>query len=287
MDFCRAWSWTLNNYNDDEIAKIRELKYEYLVFAKEVGEQGTPHLQGFVQLKSKARLPQLHKKLPRVHWEVARGSAKDNRTYIIGPYSKNGKEKPFNADHEEHGRMPEQGKRNDLQQFASDIKNNKRGIDLEEDHLEVLAKYPRLEQRLVSTDDERRAQQQFKDKLFPEVHVIWGAPGSGKSRTVYDKFPVESIYELNIGDGSTKSIWWDTYRGQDIILINDYAGELPYKYFLRFLDIYPFRMQTKGGHCWRLATKIYLTANNPPETWYPGGEWDAISRRLTSVTQKN
>lgn len=51
-----GWCFTLNNYSESEFSSIVQLlgdnddKYNYIV-GKEVGEEGTPHLQGYVALK--------------------------------------------------------------------------------------------------------------------------------------------------------------------------------------------------------------------------------------------
>lgn len=46
------WVFTINNYGDDAIEILRSLVSRkiasYIVFGTEVGESGTPHLQGFV-----------------------------------------------------------------------------------------------------------------------------------------------------------------------------------------------------------------------------------------------
>ena len=120
----KRWVFTLNNYTDDdeqflgdwlnndyEDIPITEVGggVKYGVFGREVGESGTPHLQGFVIFNGNVRLAGLHARLPRAHFEIARGTSVQARNYIT-----QNPDKP-NADFDEFGEFPtEQGKRTDL-----------------------------------------------------------------------------------------------------------------------------------------------------------------------------
>lgn len=104
------WCFTLNNYTDAEYDSIHAILSDqghvsYGIVGKEVGEGGTPHLQGFVIFKRTHRFGRVRAKLgPRCHIEQARGSTDQNRTYC----SKDG-------NHTEFGTPPIQGKRTDLE----------------------------------------------------------------------------------------------------------------------------------------------------------------------------
>ncbi|KAH3876173.1 hypothetical protein DPMN_000008 [Dreissena polymorpha] len=82
---CRArnWCFTLNNYTDAEYKAIREAECEYLIVGEEIGEaEATPHLQGYVQFKDQLRMTTLKKKFSaRAHYQMAKGSARDNYVY--------------------------------------------------------------------------------------------------------------------------------------------------------------------------------------------------------------
>jgi len=78
----KMWCFTLNNYNENDI-KILELAFngsKYII-GKEVGESGTPHLQGYVNFNDKKRLTALKKIHDKVHWEKCKGSEEDNIKY--------------------------------------------------------------------------------------------------------------------------------------------------------------------------------------------------------------
>lgn len=73
------WCFTLNNYTENDILSLESLpcsKVPTLVFQHEVGESGTPHLQGALKFKKKLR-PMSLGLSKRIHWEVMR--AKDRK----------------------------------------------------------------------------------------------------------------------------------------------------------------------------------------------------------------
>lgn len=80
----KRWGFTLNNYSDKEYVEIiktfssNSSKYS---IGKEVGEQGTPHLQGYLELKDKKRFTYLKNILPRAHIFKAKGNKEENLSY--------------------------------------------------------------------------------------------------------------------------------------------------------------------------------------------------------------
>lgn len=71
----RYWCFTLNNYENRDIDHLDHLlqkECEWFIFQEEVGENGTPHLQGTLCLKVRLRLTSLKCIDPRIHWEPTR-----------------------------------------------------------------------------------------------------------------------------------------------------------------------------------------------------------------------
>lgn len=67
------WCFTWNNYEKEKIETIVQiLKHEchWYVFQEEIGENGTPHLQGTMYLKNRQRLTSLKKWSKQIHWEI-------------------------------------------------------------------------------------------------------------------------------------------------------------------------------------------------------------------------
>lgn len=77
------WCFTLNNYTNDEYSSIVNIfndKSKLYIIGDEVGECGTPHLQGYVEFKSKLRPLGLFS-FKRIHWEKCKGSKDENIAY--------------------------------------------------------------------------------------------------------------------------------------------------------------------------------------------------------------
>lgn len=80
----KKWCFTFNNYCKEQVvALVGSLgsdKSSIYIFQEEIGEEGTPHLQGFVQFGSKRR-PIEYVKIEGIHWEKAKGSLLQNVEY--------------------------------------------------------------------------------------------------------------------------------------------------------------------------------------------------------------
>lgn len=76
------WCFTINNYTDDDINRLNSLNVKYIVFGREVGASGTPHLQGFVVF-NRTHLFNTAKRLigDRAHIEVTQGTNEQASVY--------------------------------------------------------------------------------------------------------------------------------------------------------------------------------------------------------------
>jgi len=77
------WCLTLNNWTNDEYDTIRSKVPENCrcgIIGREVGENGTPHLQGYIEFNVKSR-PMNVFGIKRIHWEKAKGDKLQNLTY--------------------------------------------------------------------------------------------------------------------------------------------------------------------------------------------------------------
>jgi Putative viral replication protein len=134
----KRWCFTLNNYDDESQQRVRELatSSEYLVFGREVGDSGTPHLQGFIIFKNQLRFNRVQELLPGCHLSVARTVSQ------AAEYCRK------DGDFEEFGTIPvdTSGKRSDIDSFKEAVENGevKNFHDALLNHSAVYAKYPKF-----------------------------------------------------------------------------------------------------------------------------------------------
>ena len=133
MSRAKNWVFTLNNYTEADVTRLGTLPDDvsYILFGREVGENGTPHLQGFISFSGRKRMAQVKTIIGgNPHVEVCRNIAAS----LI--YCK--KENNF----VEHGEMTQaQGKRSDIESFKEDVKAGLLDLrEVRERHSDVYAR---------------------------------------------------------------------------------------------------------------------------------------------------
>ncbi len=79
----KRWCFTLNNYTEKEISSISSKinsQCSLGIIGKEVGEQSTPHLQGYFEFKTKKRPKGIFNN-NRIHFEKCKGNRQTNIDY--------------------------------------------------------------------------------------------------------------------------------------------------------------------------------------------------------------
>jgi hypothetical protein len=93
----KFWVFTFNNYMDhmdhmDHILLVLKSECEWYVFQEEIGESGTPHLQGTLKLKERRRMSGMKTLIGNeVHWEITK-SIKGSIAYCTKLESRAGKQ---------------------------------------------------------------------------------------------------------------------------------------------------------------------------------------------------
>lgn len=84
QSLAKRWCFTFNNYTEQDVLDVKnvfkEKSIEYIV-GFEVGESGTPHLQGYIESPRQIRPIEALKLNKKIHWEKCKGDRKSNITY--------------------------------------------------------------------------------------------------------------------------------------------------------------------------------------------------------------
>lgn len=264
----KFWCFTLNNYSEEEYESITKLFPDVascIVLGKEIGESGTPHIQGYIEFTKRHRLRSAKSKISnRAHVEVRRGSSDSAISYC----KKDGLFELFG--------VPSRGSgsRTDLESLQRGLNDGANLRSISESHFGTYLRYERSIRNYIMMRRQRVSSP-------PIVYVYWGKTGTGKTKKVYDDNPNEDIYSWPGGP------WFDGYDGENILLLDEFSGsQLSLTFMLRLLDRYPFKLPVKGGHVNLLATKIFITSNIDPNLWYPNANLEhqaALYRRLTEI----
>ncbi len=261
---------------DEYAAKLMKAPTKYLVFQLEVGESGTPHYQGYIEFGQQMRPAAVKKLCKHAHWE---GRTKGTRQQARDYCRKDDKPKGCRiAGPWEWGKWTDggQGARNDLYRACEVALRTFSVVDVIKEAPTVYVKYFRGIERLIARMRPKRIKP-------PVVSLLYGATRTGKTRFAYDHYP--DLYRKH---PSCK--WFDGYEGQEVLLLDDFSGatsKVSLDYLLQLLDRYHFSPEVKGGFVSLNATRIIITTNNHPYTWYNyadrQGQYDALAERFYEV----
>jgi len=263
----RRWAFTEHYPSDVEAGpkaylETADLKgVTYLVVGLECSPStGKWHLQGYVEFRNDKSLAATRAAISdTAHFEAAFADGPTNAVYC----KKDG-------DFAEFGEIGKtgQGKRNDLDAIYEMAKDDKT-------LREIADAYPSTYMRNYRAVAHVKLMMAPPRDFMPEVYVIWGPTGVGKSKHCYETAP--GAFFKPRGD------WWDKFDGNQDVVIDEFYGWLPWDELLRICDRYPHQVQTKGGYVNFAAKRIFITSNNSPTTWYKNKniKFSTFARRVT------
>lgn len=278
----KRWCFTINNPNAEDEALLVGTpadgpqanfgEVQYMIFQEERGENGTLHWQGFLILKRKQRLSWLKRNInPRAHWEIAKGTNQEAADYCRKPETYTG------GIRKEFGEMPAR---------AEPKKKEERFADACEELSIVKEGYKRprdiTEASLLQPCFISAYKELTRDILGPyrpqlEILCLVGPPCSGKSFAIQKHMPEHgrAIYGNN-------GVWFQNPTA-DIMIFEEFCGQIPLTRMLQLLDPYPLSLEVKGAMAPCLYTKVVITSNTPPHLWYKTDEAGTDQRRSDAV----
>lgn len=269
MSRCRAWCFTLNNWQPKEAEVLFESKvFRYIIVGKEgKSEDKTAHLQGYCELFAPQRLSYMKKLNARAHWEPRRGTREEARDYC----KKEG-------DWIEEGDFASggSGTRNDLKRIREACEANSRLRKVAMVCPDI-CKYVRFYEKIRSEIDQDECPR-WRDV---KVSVFVGKTGTGKTRKALDH---EDYFVLDVTNNST--VWFNGYNRNKRLVIDDFYGWIKFGALLRILDGHPLRLEIKGGFTYAYWTEVIITSNKEWNEWYKElneEQLNALERRITII----
>lgn len=266
----RAWVFTLNNYQPYHEELLQRIRCQYLVFGREVGESGTPHLQGYIYFTNAKKLHQVRALVPGAHLEVRRGTHAEAREYCIKDGNIFEKGEPPMDILEKLNLMSSKA-----QAKWAEIHSLAKKGKVEDIATEYPKEYCLHKPRLESLYDPKNSP--MEGEL---LHEWWVGPtGTGKSKTLWELYP----------DHFSKGInkWWDGYKHEDVVAIEEWSPDhhLTTQSLKKWADRYPFPGEIKGGNMTRLRPKkIIVLSNYTLEQCFPRSEdLSPLKRRFTEI----
>lgn len=275
--------WTLNNYDEANVEYLKNTLSEittYSVFSKEVGEMGTPHLQGYSEFENPRNTGKGWSNFQKMfggnlpahfHFAPRMGTAKQASDYCkYSDYSRDTHSGTVLNEYVfECGEITQQGKRVDYEKAIADL-STRSAIDVLKEQPSLLPMY-----NVMKTIKRDLMKMEHRDSV--KVIVRFGDAGCGKSESAFKDYP--DIYR------KPKGVWWGSYSGQTEILIDDFYGNasgIQYNVLLEVLDKYKYEIEVKGGFVPANWTTVVITSNDHPGEWY-GGMTPALARRFSEV----
>lgn len=276
----RKWLLTINNpvekgYTHDKLIEIMEQfkGVTYYCMSDEIGlETKTYHTHLFIYAPNGVRFNTIQKRVPNCHIDYCKGTAQQNRDYVFkeGKYSGTDKEDTrVDGTQLEWGEMPveRQGRRNDIVDLYDMIASGMSDFQI----LDTSPDY------MLNLNQIRQTRQVIRSEKFKNTFrqltttYIWGSTGGGKTRYVMDKYGYENVYRV-----TNYKHPFDDYRGQDVVLFDEFRSSLPLADMLKYLDGYPVVLPCRFADTQACFTKVYFTTNIPLDKQYVNIQRDEI-----------
>jgi hypothetical protein len=289
----RKYQLTINNPDEHGISHeiindlMKSLNWIYYCLADEIGaEEHTPHIHLYFCCKNAISFDRVKKLFPTAHIEACIGSSKDNRDYI----RKEGKHSDKNITSlpdtfEEYGELPDDTiTKNET--VSADVLNM---IENGCSNSEIIKAHPSYLSKISHIENARNmlVEDKFKNTFrLMYVEYIFGDTGTGKTRYVMEKYGYDNVYKV-----TNYLNPFDNYRGQDVLLLDEFHSSLLISDLLQYLDGYPCRLSARYIDKWACFTKVYIVSNIDLDKQYPNIQkedkktFNAFIRRINKVTK--
>lgn len=289
----RKWLLTINNptekgFTHDSIREqLEKLKnIDYWCMCDEVGsKESTYHTHLFIYRQGAIRFNTVKKFFPTAHIDYCRGTAQENRDYCLkqGKYKGTFKEETnLKETFEESGDIPmeRQGQRNDLIDLYDMIKSGLTNYEILESNPEYMLNLDKIEhcRQIVRAEKYKNNFRQLT------VEYYFGKSGKGKTRSVMEKYGYENVHRI-----TDYKHPFDNYKGQSVVVFEEFHSSLRIQDMLNYLDGYPLDLPSRYTNKVACYDTVYIISNLPLEEQYRDVQrnyedtWNAFLRRIHKV----
>lgn len=230
----------------------------------EVGAEGTPHTHLYLYSPNAILFSTLQQRFYGAHIEIARGRHRENRDYIRkeGKWLDDAKhETNLPETFEESGSVPpERDRRESVSEEILEMLRE--GAS----NAEILAQYPSAMNRLQHIDEARQTllgekyRKQWRDL---DVTYLWGKTGVGKTRSIMERYGYENVYRVTDYEHP-----FDDYKGEKVILFEEFRSSLKIADMLKYLDGYPLMLPCRYHTKAACFDTVYIVSNIPLSQQY-------------------
>lgn len=285
MPQSRKWQLTFNNpeehgfTHDSIVESIEKLaSVSYWCLCDEVGSEGTYHTHLYIVFDNPKAHTVIANAFEGAHREIVKGTSHQNRDYVLKDGEKYHKQPDGSYDYVdssdkrhqgtnftdtfvEWGELPHehQGKSKDVDRIYFMLKDGA-------SNLEIVDSIPSA---MMNLEKVERTRSMLRDAEFAsswrnlEVTYVFGKTGSGKTRSIMDRYGYTNCYRV-----TDYKHPFDTYDGQDVLIFEEFRGNLKHGDMLNYLDGYPLLLPCRYFNRQACFTKVFIITNVPPDTQY-------------------
>lgn len=280
MATSRNWCFTINNPSSQE-DRVQDWEEKssarYCVWQMEKGEDGTPHVQGYLCVSPSKPLAFMKKNYnSRAHWEKraapthkqAIDYCRKEESRIAGPWEWG--DRPLETGVNKGAAGPEA-----LMECKAHLDAGGTFEELYETNFKCMSRNSKFlkEYNLTLKNKQRNWQ--------TTVKVYWGDTGTGKSRRALHEAGDNAYWMKK--PARQQGIFFDGYDAHENVVIDEFYGWIPWDVLLRMIDRYPMLVDSKGGMVNFCPKVIWITSNKNPYQWYGNIIDDSPLRRRLSA----
>lgn len=271
------FTFTNFNLNSEVVYETHDDTIRFMAYGLETcPTTGRQHHQGYLVFQNKrscsannlnkiGELFKINETDVHVHVEPMYGSLKSNERYCSKQSSLI-----------QMGDPPQQGARNDLIALKAQILNGKSVDDIIMEEPEMYHQYGRTLDKIEDIVLRRKWRTEMT-----QCDWIYGPTGVGKSHAAFDQYDPSTHYVKNLNED-----WWDGYKGQPIVILNEFRGQIKFSEMLDLVDKWPKTVKRRNREpAPFLAQKIIVTSSKPPDEIFINclDNYDQLERRINLI----